>query len=555
MNSDILLSDEVRTQISDFVKLLEEYNGVLPSQIMRSSQDYKFLRNFFTEFVIDRNSRAEEVKSKEYRRVLEKAHKILPMDTQSVMCIDGRVKMIHAFGFSADIGNAIRKPGGILKEFIRGKDGQLKLDQDSIFAQQLESAISRGKFLAEIFDSHYLCAARRREEMQGGKNPKDGGLFSDVLHKKEMVGATKEYVLGKKFDIHSLFLIQTTFNPITGYMYMGLETDRAINYAKNFAKESGNGLPVYSKNVIKALVEDGLIISTGILKENKTARSMFDKYRFHISWKRDYVNSADRFWGGISEMKNILIPIFKENLISIYPELSGDDDYSKRELEERAILLLANTFNAYLHNAEHSEDEYLNIQDDEYEGQHHYEYDTHREEGVKISRGGHPVYDIAMLVIDSEDKENMAADLEFGAGIVRENRLLGRISDSSKTYKNPDEFAVAPVPVVMQEIITDSRLSGEDWEILKNIDWSGLQDLPWDSWTSTEFAQYLEMKALLPNSIANAIDRLRINMFTIFDRRSQSASHLINQLKVALPVICGPDRETHAVIPFVKLGY
>ena len=36
--------------------------------------------------------------------------------------------------------------------------------------------------------------------------------------------------------------------------------------------------------------------------------------------------------------------------------------------------------------------------------------------------------------------------------------------------------------------------------------------------------------------------------------KSQGSAHFIDQYKVVLPIICGPDRETYAVILFVKLG-
>jgi hypothetical protein len=477
---------------------------------------------------------------------------MLPMNTLAVMCMDGRVKMIHAFGFSADIGSAIRKPGGILKEFIRGKDGKLKLERGSTFAQQLESAMARGEGTAEVFDSHYVCAARGREEKARGKSPSDGGLFSDVLHKKEMAEATKAYVAASHLDSRNLATIQTTFNPITGYMYMGLETDDAIEFAR---ERAGKADPVFSKEVIEGLIAEGKIISTGALIDNPVVRAAFDEQFFAISWKDDYVNSAKNFWEGIASMRDSLLPIFKRGLTSIYPEFHSEDRVSRRELEERAMLLLSNTFNAYLHNRDHSEKEYLQMSDDDYEAQQHYVYDTHREEGIKVSRGGHPVYDIAMLVIDSEDKESMSSDVEFGGGIVRDNRALERITDSSGIYATPEAFAVAPVPVVVQEIISDPRITDREWEALHEIDWTGIENEPWDTWTTTEFERAVNKRGVVVGPILTGLDNLRMIMATLYNRRSPSSSHLLTHIKVALPIMCGPDRETHAVIPFVKLGY
>ncbi|EKD86757.1 MAG: hypothetical protein ACD_37C00157G0003, partial [uncultured bacterium] len=122
-------------------------------------------------------------------------------------------------------------------------------------------------------------------------------------------------------------------------------------------------------------------------------------------------------------------------------------------------------------------------------------------------------------------------------------------------YTEPEEFAQAPVPCVMQEIVTDERLTADDWKALEDIDWSDLKDLEWDKKTSSQFAKYLEKKGKLVNSLANALERLRQNMITVFDRDADTAAHLIDQYKVILPVVCDQDRETHAVVPFIKLGY
>ncbi len=557
------LSERVKGQIFDFVGLLERYNSKLPSERQRSPEDYAFLRHFYPAFVADRNSRASEVRSPEYEAAVDEGVNNLPMTTMAVMCMDGRVKMIHVFGFSAEIGSAIRVPGGLPKGFVRGKDGRLVLDPESSFAQQLDIALNKNRRLAEVFDSHWACKARKEEEASRGKSPQDGGLYSDVLHKKEMAAAIQEYVLETHEDTRQLALIQTTFNPITGYLYMGLETDEALAFAKDYAQRKANGngkhadkaLPVYSKEVIKAMIDEGIVISTGQLIDNDVVRRSFDENFFTVSWRDDYVNSAMNLWEGISAMRDTILPIFKRNLIALYPGLSSTDKNTQRELEERAMLLLCNAFNAYLHNRDHNEADYLQMEDEKYEEQEHYEYDEHREEGVKISRGGHPVYHIPMLVVDSEDKKNMPGATEFGGEIVRGNRLKKSVVDGSGTYTEPEEFAQAPVPCVMQEIVTDERLTADDWKALEDIDWSDLKDLEWDKKTSSQFAKYLEKKGKLVNSLANALERLRQNMITVFDRDADTAAHLIDQYKVILPVVCDQDRETHAVVPFIKLGY
>lgn len=558
-----VLSKTIKDQIISFVDLLEVYNSKLPPERQRPSEGYVFLRYFFSAFVADRNKRADEVNSSENKTIIKLGEKQLPMTTLSVMCMDGRVKMIHVFGFSAGIGSSLRVPGGLLKEFIRAKDGQLMLEDNSNFAELLNSAVVKNKYLAEIFDSHWGCAARKGEEGAKGGSPEDSGLFSDVLHKREMVRATKKYILEKYGDENQIVLIQTTFNPITGYLYMGLETSRALAFAKEYAfkktqkenKNPNSATSVYSKEVIKGLINEGLIISTGNLIDNQTIKEILNKHLFKISWKKDYLKTAKSFWEEIALMKDLILPILKRNLISIYPELTNSDKNTQRELEERAMLLLCNGFNAYLHNHDHNEFEYLGEDDRKYEKQEHYEYDEHIEEGIKVSEGGYPPYKIPMFVIFSGDEKNMPGNLELASGIVRDNRLKGHVKDGSESYSNPEDFAKAPVPVVMQEIIRDQRLTKDDWGALEKIDWSDLTHLEWDKMNSEEFARYVEGKGKLSIALANGLERLRRKMSIIFDKDAATSAHLIDQYKVVLPVVCDQDRETHVVIPFVKLGY
>jgi hypothetical protein len=567
-----LLHERIGGQITGFINLLESYNGKLPAERQRCPEDYAYLRNFFPDFVSDRNARAEEVNTDEYKETLKVAEKLLPMTPFSVMCMDGRVKPIHVFGFSAGVGGSIRVPGGLLKEFFRGKDGELALDGKSNFAELLAEALKRNSSsLAEIFDSHYACAARKGEEQSRGGIPDDEGLYSDVLHKKEMVQATRKFIL-ENYDGDStqVALIQSSFNPITGFLYMGLETDAALAFAREEAgrkeveKAAAEGrapetaVPAYSKDVLAKLIDEGKIISTGALIDHPLIRKAFDDHFFAVSWKNNYVDTATRFWTGLSEMKDDLLPLFEDSLKRIYPELAIANKKTKKELEERAMLLMSNAYNAYLHNSDHSESAYLAMDDHAYEKEKHYEYDAHIEQGIKISEGGYPPYDIPMFVIFSGDEDNMPANIELASGIVRDNRIKGRVDYEKAGYGCAEDFAKAPVAIVMQEIVRDTRLTEADWETLEQIDWGDLPDKEWDKMTPAEFANYLAGKGTdrpISLTLANSLENLRRKMAKIFDKNSVTSAHLIEQLKVVLPVICDQDRKTHAVIPFVKLGY
>lgn len=547
-----MLISNTAKQIEAFIQSLERYNDKLPSQVQRGSEDYTYLRYFFPAFVNDRNKRASEIHNPKYQEIVQLANKQLPLPTYTVMCMDGRVKLIHVVGFGAGIGSSMRVPGALLKEFIRSSEGTLRLESTSNFAQLLDKAFIKNEAIAEIFDSHYGCAARKGEEAARGRNPADAGLFSDVMHKKEFVSATKQYV--KKYHPGKyIALIQTSFNPYTGYLYMGLEKKGAIEFAKKKAGRSS--LPEFSKPILKELVMQGIVISTGNLVSNKKIQSIFEKNFFSVNWKHNYIASSRNFWNAITRMKSVIYPVLKKELLKSYPELSAATVQNKKEIEERALILLCNSFNGYLHNKDHNELNYLDIDDHEYEGQKHYQYDTHNEEGIKVSEGGHPPYDIAMFVIFGGDLLNVPANIELASGIVRDNRAKTRVTDASKSYKTTEQFVRGPVPVVMQQIVREKMLTNKDWKTLEEIDWSDLQTIAWQEMSDVEFSTYLQGKGNLPLALANAINTLRKRMVVVYDPSSPTSTHLLDQYKVILPVVCDEDRVTHAVIPFLKLGF
>src|SRR3989344_5573160 len=134
-------SDTVKQQISQFLNLLEEYNAKRPSP--RPHEDYTFLRDFFPKFVDDHNGRIEEIESNEYQRALKLALEQFPHKPFWVLCMDGRVLTVLIYGGSAGIDDSIRVPGGILRDFVRGKDGKFHLQKDSVYARLLKQEIGR----------------------------------------------------------------------------------------------------------------------------------------------------------------------------------------------------------------------------------------------------------------------------------------------------------------------------------------------------------------------------------------------------------------------------
>jgi len=127
----------------------------------------------------------------------------------------------------------------------------------------------------------------------------------------------------------------------------------------------------------------------------------------------------------------------------LYPQLGNLEDVrAQKELEEKAMLLLCNLYNGYLHNPKHVESKYLKIPDKKYKSESTYAFDTHWEEGIKISEGGYPPYDIPMFVIFSGDEDAIPESVMLAEELVRDNRYSRGKSNqrSFGNYNSPEEF-------------------------------------------------------------------------------------------------------------------
>lgn len=552
-----LVTPELRKQVNTFIDSLEGFNEKRKKVGFRDrhSEDYQFLRDFFLRFFADRNKRADEVSQKKYSEVIILAHKLIPVPTLWNVCVDGRVLVILMIGGSAKIGSSIRTPGGILPEFVFGKDGKMKLLENSHFAHSLDAMLIKFDVITEAFDSHVGCAARGAEELAKGRSFSDSGLMSDVLDKKDMIIAMQKYVKQRYGNTKKVIALQTSFDPHSGYMYMGLESSDALFYAKLHADEkTGDAvgtehtvLSEYSDEILDALVKQEMIISTQELVAEPEINTLFAKHAFSIHWQTDYVQSATKFWEGIAALKNKVLPIIEKKLLRIYPELKSDDQLTQKELQERAIILLANAFSGYLNNHYKT----YHQKKDEQIDDGHYLYGSHTEEGVWVSIGGNSPYAIPMFGVSPE--VHLAANVVFSASIVRANRFAERVIDRSGIFVHPKQFAKTPVPVVAQEVVREP-VSDEEWEKFSKIGWADLPE-DWDKMESVSFMDYLLHKGVSNSFIMLAINNLRNRMALLFDPDSPTSAHMVRNHEVAVPVIAGKNRYNHFIVPFVKLGY
>ncbi len=534
-----ILSKTLDAQIERFVGVLQAHNRKFPHP--RPKKNYPFLSYFFKNFVADQNARALEISLPSYEKIKKLANQQFPVRTLWNLCIDGRVLSILAHGATAGVGSGVRVPGGMLREFVRGKDGKLFLAPDSDFAILLKRALQESKknVLAEVFDSHIGCAARLAEEQLKGKDPLDDGLFADVSHKMQMAQASIAFAKHVFGDEKNLIVILTSFDPHSGFLYMGLETNEALIYTLN------RGNNAYTQEILDRLTNFGKIISTEQLASEEEIEKIFSKYRFNLEWKTKYVKSATLFWEAIASMKKAVFPIIHKKLHRAYPHLTKNNTLAEIELEERSMLLLTNAFSGYLHNVEGKGGG---------EGIHkHYPYGIHNEEGIKVSEGGYPPYDISMFTVFSFEEKNLPTSIQLAVALVRDNRKKVRIVDGSLTFTEVVEFTQASVPIVVSEIVRDF-LSEREWEKLSAIDWKDMPET-WDIMTDDEFYMYLHNKDIRQFNVALAINNLRRKMMVMYDMHSPISSRIIEQYSVALPIIVSRNRKVRFIVPFVKLGF
>jgi hypothetical protein len=538
----------LQKQIDQLIDSLEAYNKKLPHP--RESKNYIYLRQFFKNFIRDNNNRATEVESDEYKKVRKFADSLLPVKIFWNLCIDGRVRSVLLHGASAGVGSSIKEPGGIIREFVRGSDGQLTLKEDSDFAHYLDRAYTMNNLdaVSEVFDSHLGCAARLQEERLKGREPGDSGLYADVSHKLQMAQATGRYVAQRFGNDKRIHLIQTSFDPQSGFMYMGLELKNAHDVASKNGKS-------FTEAVLMSLVKDNKIIFTGDMVQDEKIKQLFEKHLFTPDWKSNYVYTANEFWKAIAALWEPLHPIFAKKVKSVFPDFEERKKDTQEALDTRIFLLMTNAFSGFIHNkipsvhydsaGPHNEPMAGSV--------HTYPYGVHDEQGIRVSEGGYAPYKISMFTVFSHSEASLPANIELAATLVRNNRREGRVHDQSGIFNDAQEFAEASLPMIVQEIVRDD-ITDEEWKALAAIDWS---DLPsnWEAITDDEFFDYLKTKEMNRFDVGIGINNLRKRMALLYYPYYAISSRLIEHYTVPLPVVADTYKRNWLVMPFVKLGF
>lgn len=561
LSPEILYPPRLESQVETIINRLKKFNSLKPEQVQMAPENYTFLSDYYARIISQRTKRTYEVESPAYERVKKLAKSLFPRPINLTKCMDGRLTGERVYGLTAGMARILRAPGVILDDIVRGVDGKMKVLKDSKLARKLKRSILEDGRTVEAVDAHVKCAARKIEEGKRGKEPTDEGLASDILYKKEITTAMKDFVGESLGDSTRIMPIITTYNPENGYMFMGLETEHALGYA---VSQSEDGTHQLTPKVVKDLYtqshlpegNSGIIYTKSFVRQ-KSFQEAFAKYgNFEPDWENNFVQTSQNFWEAIAAMKPQLLPLIEKKVLKVYPELETDPE----ELESRAMLLLCNTFRAHLGG--------LNP--------------DHVEGFIKLTDYGQPPYVDKALVIG--DIKNFPDAVEKASGIIRDNRGREKnpIQDPTGNFPTPSEFKKAVVPIIALEMVHE-EVPDAEWERWANLDWSSMSST-WHSLSDSEFFLHLNVmgapgirdeiakKAMLADgnetifynaleainmeipAVASIVNRLRRKMAELYDPGSATSAHLIEHYKIALPVVADKHRRIQLAIPFIKYG-
>ena len=492
------------------------------------------------QFVYSRDTRSADSQSPEMQATIAIKKRIFPLGIPRLMlCVDGRVLSKLFAGLHEA---AFRTPAGDTAEFVPHREEEGIFLTKGSFSKGLDRLFAVQDMVVEVLDSHLHCAARKEMATDRiGFVPADDGLYLDVIRKKEMTEALLSHGMAERHPNKRLFVFQTSFDPSNGFCFMGLEKDECLTDPRVVA--SG-----FAGEVLEALSAEGKIISTfRFAAAGSALREAFLGEFFEIDYETRYRQSARQFWERMERLAEAVLPEVEVELERIYPYLSAQA--SDDERRERALLLLANAYNAFLHNF------------DETGMPKAYPYKEHDESVVTVTYGDHGPYDRARSFSVDPGNPNLPYVIRFTAGLVRGNRRAGRLSaterDALSACYGEDiaHYSKNPVPVFFFER-TESVLDHALVERLQAVDWSDIADIDWMRMDVTEFERYLDHKLPgIPAMLARKVNVLRERAIALFRPGQSATDDLLDGRLVPVWVLSSPDRRALACLPFLAKGY
>ena len=245
------------------------------------------------------------------------------------------------------------------------------------------------------------------------------------------------------------------------------------------------------------------------------------------------------------------LPIIKDKLSFIFKvEFSSMTKEEKdKELEQRAVLLLANAYNAFLHNRERDG------------AQRVYAYEKHDESVIVATLSEKGPFDRARSFSFNPQNPDLSGDIYLAKGLIQGNRRDGRMSVTEKEAVaalyggRKEDYVNNRIPVIFFErleiqpdVTAVQRLQAADWSDLAEKNWFGMEE--------KEFDTYLEEKVPnIPLKVARKINELRQRAISLYKPGQKSTEALLDGRLVPVWTLTGPDRRTLAILPFITKGY
>lgn len=535
------LSPELDVQLDYHCNILYALNSRLHRKRPNFAREIEFLRWAYASFLASRNNRIDELRSQDIQEVNEIKESMLPYQACYFwLCVDSRVGA-KLYGFHR---RALRFPAGETNEFYYNNRGELCIHSSSRIARIIFDEFEKlgSNVHSEVIESHIDCAKRAEiEEQIHLSRPADSGLYYDVVRKKLKIKALNKLLFDEYKGTKRLFVTHTSADPKNGYSYVGL--DRVLR--DPLVKAQG-----FTKEVLHNLVREGKIVSAYHLVEGDhvpAIKALFKQYRFEVDFEGQYVSSTVQLWEALRDMAEDLIPLFEKALSGIFPS-TNDSEYYK-ELRQRAILLMANAFTAYLLNSRE-------------EG---YPYAEHKEEIIVVTyNGDRGPFDVMIPFSNDPSSPDLSDDIFFTDFLIRKNRLAGRMSSKTRAVIRElgftlEEFANAPVPLVTFERVKQVY---PDIALLQQANWADLLDIPWMSNGDNQkkrgkfdFQSYVRDK--LPGvtlETSSALSALRDRMKYLYQPGTKAAQRLWAQDTVPLPIIADNDRRALSIVSFNRIG-
>jgi hypothetical protein len=489
-------------------------------------QGQEFFRKSAIQMIDSRNRRAEELESKPAQEAAAIAESILP-NTYFMDCMDKRVQVTIKYGIPLGVGGSMRRPAGDMADFEVAQLGGLDLIKNSPLAQAIDTARAKNtgqRGVTQVLDSHIGCAARELDESAKGTARDDKGLFEDVVRKKEMALAISSH---KDLPYAP---IQTSFDPHTGDLYMGLEKDNVLDSVET----RGTG---FTQAVLDELVERGKILSSYKIRELPAIKEIFETHAIAgFDWDRNYPDTLLAFW---KNMEKMIEEDFLLEEIFPYVNSLNLEEASEESIWARTTLMALNAYNSYLMNKDGE-----------------YPYSAHDESWVVITEGESGPFapeDHPAFVVYSKDTTDYGQNVTLAASLIRGNRAQGRISDTTGQYEDGAAYLKAPVPVAHHAII---REDSTDWDALNRI--VEHEDFLPDTWYDMNTQAFQDHLATLDPQIdfnlVRGLDTLRKEVATLYAPSQKTSNHIFNGHMEVLPVIVDSRRRVRAVVPFVHEG-